>query len=1063
MTTPGDLIIGGAAGAPTRLAAPGASRAILGYNGTTETWVTGGNNQLLGTDGTGNLTFINQTGFVSSSLPNGQILVGNAGVATATVMSGDATLSAAGILTLAAGSISGGTGGDIADSTITAADLAVGAVDLATTDVTGILPIAQGGTNSTAAATNGGVGYGTGTAHAYSAAGTSGQLLQSNGAAAPTWVNAPAIITASNGLTRTGNNIALGGTLTAATTIAIGGFNLNITGTGNVGIDATAPSERLHVTGNIRFSGALMPNNQSGTVGQVLTSDGPGLPPTWTTPSSLGTGTINRLTYWNTGSTVAAGSNLAWDNAGENLGIGWAAPERNLHLHRAAAVETFAKFTNTSTAIGAGNGFEIGINATPGDVLLRNYENTSMQFLTNNTERMRILGNGNIGLGTAAPAERLEVEGRIQLPNQVTTAAGNKLYANGGNLFWGTTNISNGVINSVLLGGNTVTSTMSIGSNNAFAVELRVNNVRGLRLEGGAIPSLITGSPANTVTAGVDGATVMGGGLTTQLNTATDNYSTVSGGLQNRAGNNSGTTADASAATVGGGWQNIASASQSTVAGGFANTASGDISSVGGGFTNLASGSRSVISGGESNTASGGLSSVGGGLINVASGARSAIPGGEGLFARSFGETVVGLFNSDYIPASASAYNGSDRIFTIGNGTATTSRSNAMTILKNGNVGIGITAPNAPLQFSNALVNRKAVLYDVNNNDHQYYGFGVNSGTLRYQVDATIANHVFFAATSASTSNELMRITGTGRVGIGTNAPANPLHVVSTLANALRIEGSTHTFMEFYAQGPTTRSAYFGYGNAGSNDVVLRNEISGGDIYLFPNGGNTLINHLGGGNVGIGTAAPSRKLSVVGDIDASGGVYFGSVEFFADGGGFEIMTNSDIRPETNNLRSLGTSTRRWTTVYATNGSINTSDARLKENITNLNHGLKSILELRPVSYNWIDDTLKQTKLGLIAQEAEKVIPEVVHKPQTSDDYYGLNYADLVPVLIKTAQELHVKIEALEKENNELKGANTQLKSEVTSIKEKQDTEIAALKKQMEEVMRIVGAEAKKKN
>lgn len=60
-----------------------------------------------------------------------------------------------------------------------------------TTHISGTLPIANGGTNSTATPTNGGVGYGTGTAHAYTAAGTSGQFLRSNGAAAPTWATAP--------------------------------------------------------------------------------------------------------------------------------------------------------------------------------------------------------------------------------------------------------------------------------------------------------------------------------------------------------------------------------------------------------------------------------------------------------------------------------------------------------------------------------------------------------------------------------------------------------------------------------------------------------------------------------------------------------------------------------------------------------------------------------------------------------------------------------------------------------------------------------------------------------
>lgn len=56
-----------------------------------------------------------------------------------------------------------------------------------TTGVTGTLPIANGGTNSTATATAGGAVYGTGTAYAITAAGTSGQVLTSNGASAPTW------------------------------------------------------------------------------------------------------------------------------------------------------------------------------------------------------------------------------------------------------------------------------------------------------------------------------------------------------------------------------------------------------------------------------------------------------------------------------------------------------------------------------------------------------------------------------------------------------------------------------------------------------------------------------------------------------------------------------------------------------------------------------------------------------------------------------------------------------------------------------------------------------------
>ena len=57
----------------------------------------------------------------------------------------------------------------------------------ATGGVIATLAIAQGGTNGTATPTAGAITYGTGTAYAFSAAGTAGQILHSNGASAPTW------------------------------------------------------------------------------------------------------------------------------------------------------------------------------------------------------------------------------------------------------------------------------------------------------------------------------------------------------------------------------------------------------------------------------------------------------------------------------------------------------------------------------------------------------------------------------------------------------------------------------------------------------------------------------------------------------------------------------------------------------------------------------------------------------------------------------------------------------------------------------------------------------------
>jgi len=90
-----------------------------------------------------------------------------------------------------------------------------------TAGVTGTLPIANGGTNSTATATAGGIGYGTGTAHAYTAAGTSGQVLTSNGVSAPTWASAGATGVTSVASTFTGGIVSVSGTpITSTGTLA---------------------------------------------------------------------------------------------------------------------------------------------------------------------------------------------------------------------------------------------------------------------------------------------------------------------------------------------------------------------------------------------------------------------------------------------------------------------------------------------------------------------------------------------------------------------------------------------------------------------------------------------------------------------------------------------------------------------------------------------------------------------------------------------------------------------------------------------------------------------------
>jgi hypothetical protein len=132
--------------------------------------------------------------------------------------------------------------------------------------------------------------------------------------------------------------------------------------------------------------------------------------------------------------------------------------------------------------------------------------------------------------------------------------------------------------------------------------------------------------------------------------------------------------------------------------------------------------------------------------------------------------SYVGSGQDMYI---ANANNTKSIIFSTGRAT-TPFFNERMRLTNSGNLGIGNTTPNAPLQFANTTVNRKIVLWEDFNNDHQFFGLGINSNILRYQVSGTGNNHVFYAATSATTSNELMRIQGNGFVGIG-NSPITKL------------------------------------------------------------------------------------------------------------------------------------------------------------------------------------------------------------------------------------------------------------------------------------------------
>ena len=102
-------------------------------------------------------------------------------------------------------------------------------------------------------------------------------------------------------------------------------------------------------------------------------------------------------------------------------------------------------------------------------------------------------------------------------------------------------------------------------------------------------------------------------------------------------------------------------------------------------------------------------------------------------------------------------------------------------------------------------------------------------------------------------------------------------------------------------------------------------------------------------------------------------------------------------------------------------STTASDRNLKENIEELPYGLDDVMKMRAVEFDWKKDKANGKErghdIGVIAQEMEEVIPEVVKEYeglQGKDNFKAVDYSKLVPVLIKSIQELKEEIEELKK-------------------------------------------------
>jgi len=134
-------------------------------------------------------------------------------------------------------------------------------------------------------------------------------------------------------------------------------------------------------------------------------------------------------------------------------------------------------------------------------------------------------------------------------------------------------------------------------------------------------------------------------------------------------------------------------------------------------------------------------------------------------------------------------------------------------------------------------------------------------------------------------------------------------------------------------------------------------------------------------------------------------------------GGICIGPNIDWAPIANDTYDLGTNTYKWDDVYATNGTIQTSDEREKRDVADSALGLDFVAALRAVQFRWARG--KRPHQGLLAQQVKAVMDAqgiedfagYIHDAES--DTYGIRYAEFIPPLIRAVQELTARVAALE--------------------------------------------------